>query len=610
MTAVTSQYSRAKYEPLLWTYAVLLSLSLIGILRVQDEIQRVALVDIFAVIIGVLSTAVLFYTTWKLRTTNRKVALAWFFIALSCLVWAMADTTWAVLELILHEEPFPSIADLFYLLYYPLAILGFTFMPAKVLTTSERIKNSLDLSIVFLAATMIYWYFMIGPLVVFEDTDLATVLISVAYPVFDLVLFAGLMVLLYSKQSVLTLPALLFISVSIFTQIIGDAIYGLQSISGVYASGTLLDYTWQVGIALFGLAGVVQLMTIHAGDKTEPSKYDPIIRTYLNSILTFTPYAWLVAAYALLVYTQFTLLPMSEQWIAIGIGIMLALVLIRQVVAISETTRLSKQLKAELIAREHAEDLLRQTNADLEERVVRRTNDLTAANTKLSKEVNERCIAEAQLEQSLHEKEILLKEIHHRVKNNLQIISSMLALQVSQTKEPYIANTLMDSQNRVQSMALIHDKLYQSEDLAKVDFAQYLQSLLAYLSRSFQSRQKDISVNIEAVPITLEITQAVPCALIVNELITNAYKHAYPDNTAGQITVQVCSPQEGIMQLIVSDGGVGMPANFNIAESTSLGLQMVNALVDQVDGKLEYENHNGSRFTITLPTEPLEYSKL
>ena len=604
MSAFSPQETRSKYSPVLRIYAVLLSLSLGTILLVREASLRIALSDWISAVVGLVSSAILFTTAWRLRAANQKLATAWLFLALGCFSGTLGAIVWAVLVHILHQQPFPSAADFLFPFLYIFGAVGLSLMPHGNVSASERTKNRIDLSIVFLAATMIYWNFLVGPLVMAKQANWLEVLIATAYPIFDLLLFAVVMTFLYRKPAMISLPALVLIAISNFLLIIADTFFCLQSIAGTFVSGTGMDFLFHLGIAIFGVSGIAQLRAGSPVEKPEPTDGTPALRKYLDTFLTFSPYVWLVAAYALLLYAQNKTMLMNSRWIITIIGIMMALILVRQIMAIAETRRLSKQLQTELVERQHVQELLRRSNEDLEGRVVQRTVDLTKANLWLNNEIGERRQAEAQLEQSLHEKEILLKEIHHRVKNNLQIISSMLALQVSRSQDEALANILTDSQNRIQSMALIHDKLYQSADLARIDFAQYLESLAAYLSRSFQSTHKAVNLSIQAEPVTMEITQAVPCGLIVNELVTNAFKHAYPGEAGGVIFVKVQQTDEKQVQVIIHDDGVGMPGGFNLNTSTTLGLQMVHALVEQIDGTLHYQNQQGSTFTITIPIAP------
>jgi two-component sensor histidine kinase len=200
----------------------------------------------------------------------------------------------------------------------------------------------------------------------------------------------------------------------------------------------------------------------------------------------------------------------------------------------------------------------------------------------------------------LHEKEVLLKEIHHRVKNNLQIISSLLNLQTDRVKDTGTLRALRDSQTRVHSMALIHEKLYQSKSLAKIEFGEYVQSLAKDLFRSYQRTLGNIRLNIQVDEVHLDLDYAVPCGLILNEVMSNALKYAFPNGKNGTITVELRANPNQILSLRVADDGVGLPAGLGILNNKSLGLQLVNSLVTQVEGKLEVDNSAGTAFRVSF----------
>ncbi|MBI5952256.1 MAG: PAS domain S-box protein [Chloroflexi bacterium] len=200
----------------------------------------------------------------------------------------------------------------------------------------------------------------------------------------------------------------------------------------------------------------------------------------------------------------------------------------------------------------------------------------------------------------LHEKEVLLKEIHHRVKNNLQIISSLLNLQANRVSDVQAIQTLRDSQSRVRSMSLIHEKLYQSQSLAKIDFGEYVQSLANDLFRSYRQNFSGIQLDVRADKVLLELDQAIPCGLILNELITNALKYAYADGRNGTIKVELRANPENTVTLRVADDGMGMPADFDVFNAKSLGLQLIASLVTQLDGKLELGNSRGTDYLVSF----------
>ena len=200
----------------------------------------------------------------------------------------------------------------------------------------------------------------------------------------------------------------------------------------------------------------------------------------------------------------------------------------------------------------------------------------------------------------LNEKEVLLKEIHHRVKNNLQIISSLLNLQSDQIKDTGTLRVLRDSQARVRSMALIHEKLYQSKSLAKINFGEYVQSLSRDLFRSYQRSLGDIKLNVQVDEVSLDLDYAVPCGLILNELMTNALKYAFPNRRNGSILVELRVGPNQTLSLMVADDGVGLPPGLDILKNKSLGLQLIDSLVKQIDGNLQVEKSMGTSFQISF----------
>jgi PAS domain S-box-containing protein len=210
-----------------------------------------------------------------------------------------------------------------------------------------------------------------------------------------------------------------------------------------------------------------------------------------------------------------------------------------------------------------------------------------------------------QIKSALEEKEILLREIHHRVKNNLQIISSLLSLQMIQSEESGIARMLQDSRSRVRAMALIHEKLYQSEDLARVPMAGYLQDLGRHLFSSYGVDSKHIVLRIDARDTALDVDTAIPCGLIVNELISNSLKHAFPGKEGGEIHVAVRLEEGGLGVLSVCDSGIGLPDDFDICDTQTLGLRLVSTLARQIDGTIKVDGKRGAAFQLTFrPSEP------
>jgi len=213
-----------------------------------------------------------------------------------------------------------------------------------------------------------------------------------------------------------------------------------------------------------------------------------------------------------------------------------------------------------------------------------------------------RARAEESLRASVREKETLLKEIHHRVKNNLQIVSSLHFLQSRKVDDPHAREVFREGQNRIQSMALVHERLYRTEDLARVDFGEYLQTLTSQLARSYQVPAERVQIETRTHDIRLTVNKAIPCGLIVNELVSNALKYAFPEERSGSVVVDVGpDPQRpGGLLLSVADDGVGWPAGVDFRKTQSLGLELVCSLVGQLAGTIERGEGPGTRFRIAF----------
>lgn len=249
--------------------------------------------------------------------------------------------------------------------------------------------------------------------------------------------------------------------------------------------------------------------------------------------------------------------------------------------------------------RKAALDKLEQTKAQLEEMVKERTKELSIANEELKKEIAQRKMAQEQINESLKEKIVLLREIHHRVKNNLQIVSSLLNLQAGYITDKKILEVFKESQTRIRSMALIHEKLYQSRDLDKINFSDYIQSLIKDLFSSYRSQADKINIKSETGEIFLEIDQAILCGLIVNELISNAIKHAFKGREEGEIIVKL-QEVDGEYKIIVKDNGIGFPKDINIENSETLGLQLVTSLTSQMSGHIQIISESGTKVIISF----------
>ena len=250
--------------------------------------------------------------------------------------------------------------------------------------------------------------------------------------------------------------------------------------------------------------------------------------------------------------------------------------------------------------RKQAELLLKRFNEELESQVRSRTIDLERLNTLLGNEVIQRTQAEESVRKSLHEREHLLREIHHRVKNNLQIILSLISLQSRNIKDQKLLETMREFQNRIMAMAHVHARMCRADDISRIDMSELCTFLTTSLFRSYKVDPRHIRLNVEMkdLPVTLE--SAIPLSLIINELISNSIKHAFPEGRTGEIIIAGHRKADTLV-LSFRDTGIGMPEDFDWMRSTqSLGLRLVGSLVEQLDGTIELDRSAGTAFTIVV----------
>ncbi len=224
----------------------------------------------------------------------------------------------------------------------------------------------------------------------------------------------------------------------------------------------------------------------------------------------------------------------------------------------------------------------------------------------VGRDITERKMAEDKTMKSLKEKELLLREVHHRVKNNLQIISTLLSLQSAQIKEESVNSLYRESQNRIRSIALIHENLYHSEDLASINFAGYVKNLITDLFDSYGVDSEIIKPILSIDNVIMGIETAIPCGLIINEIVSNSLKHGFKEGTDGEVELNLHETGKRRFTLTVKDNGSPFPHDFNFNSTDTLGLQLINSLVNQLDAKIELNQEN-KEFKIVF--EELKYKE-
>lgn len=219
-------------------------------------------------------------------------------------------------------------------------------------------------------------------------------------------------------------------------------------------------------------------------------------------------------------------------------------------------------------------------------------------------DLTDRVNREASLKTALNEKDVYFREIHHRVKNNLQVIDSILDLQSLNVTDAFALEVIRDCRNRIHSMALIHQHLYSSEQFSQVDVGGVLSTLTPTLFTSYGLSADRVKLTVDMEKVPMSMNAAIPCGLFMNEVISNALKHAFPDGREGTVSVQLAWHGENMAELSVTDDGVGLPPNLDVATASTLGLQLIGSLADQLHGELSVRPRNPTEFRLRIPLEP------
>jgi two-component sensor histidine kinase len=231
--------------------------------------------------------------------------------------------------------------------------------------------------------------------------------------------------------------------------------------------------------------------------------------------------------------------------------------------------------------------------------VAQRTQELEASNREVEQQRAELARSNTELAAALNAQEILLRELHHRVKNNLQVIASLFSLQARYLADPRSREIFEESRNRVFSIALAHEKLYRSKDLSRIDFSEYARNLVSHLHSNLgPSAPINVVTDIQAV--TLPVETAIPCGLVINELVTNAFKHAFPGGRSGAIRVVLREVDPARWLVAVEDDGIGLPAQISLGKTDSLGLDLVSILATQIGAEVEVTREKGTSFRLTF----------
>ncbi|MGB9980016.1 sensor histidine kinase [Methanobacterium sp.] len=661
--------------------AVLIGYISIILLLNNDNLLRVWFNDIFAPVSELLVVLCLFYVMRLSSIQGRRVQNFWLVTGIALLFYAIGDIIWAILELILHQQPFPSVADIFYMLFYFLLALNIINLPGKHLSQNKKLNSILDMSIIVVTCSVILGVFLIP--YISSSYDLNNIMIII-YLVGDFIFFLAFLRILFNDFKNFYRAPLLFLGIGILVQVITDNIYSYQFICGTYDSGGLLNAGWLLTLLFIYLAAIFKINLLINDKKCV--KFELWLHKF--NLPSYLPLFTVLIAYILVIIVNYDKISQKGLYLEITVGIIIFLVIFRQILILNENNTLYLAAKKEIKNRKKSEEALKLSNmynrslieASLDPLVtigpdgkITDVNSSTEIVTGYSRceligtsfsnyftehykaqegykkvfqngsvrdypleirnkdgisipvlynattykdesgnvigvfaaarDITEHKRAEEKLRASLNEKELLLKEIHHRVKNNMQIISSLLSLQSNYIKDNSTIHAFKESEARIRAMSLVHESIYRSDNLSSINFQNYIQTLVIGIITSYNAQLITPKFNIE--DIMLNIETAIPCGLIVTELVTNSIKYAFSKD-GGVINVEFTRKLDKL-RLVVSDNGIGLPEPLLNEKSDSLGISLVKMLVNQLEGELKIDSTNGTVFTIIF--KELEYAE-
>lgn len=578
----------------------------------KDLPLRMASNDILVPIIDGLATISLFSVAFNIALKPR-IRNAWMLVALGMLSYTLADASRSIIEISLHQHPFPSVADVFYLATYPLVALGIFLMPATPMSRWDKSRTILDMMIISTTAILLYWLFIIGPSIEADGDFSLPLLISFAYiiyPIMDMVLIFSLIFLLFRKLiPEVDLRAILLLAVGLLIMITGDAIYVFQAAQNTYATGNLLETSFLAAIVFYGLAGISQ-NTRSTVTSPNSQKHEFILGQ--TNWFRYLPYAAVGITYALLVWTYLYritfLLP-----VLCSLGSIILLVLVRQILVVEENIQLYRSAQKEISDRKKAENNLKKAHDELERQVLDRTSEL------------EKAYIDLKYDDEIKSEFILTTS--HELRTPLTIISSYIQMfevgmlgemTPAQMDKIQVIGTQLD-----RTIKLVEDmldttmlelkklKIYKSpariEEIAK--------SVLEDISRLAENKKKILSLKIETPLPKIDLDER-RINQVFNILLTNAIKFT-PDG--GNIEVRIRDDEFDI-RVSISDNGTGIRKEYQdkifqkffigkgrslIRESQGmgLGLAIAKGIVESHEGNIwvESEPGIGSTFLFTIP---------
>ena len=588
-------------------------------LTANDLGLRTNINDIFSFILSLGAAIGMFYVAYRFRDI-RHIRLAWALLGGGISIVTVGAIIFAVLDA-QGLGTFPSVADVFYLAFYPIFGAGLLLMSWTSLSKLQFVKSLMDVAIVMLTALLIFWIVLIAPtLAVEKNASPLTILVAVAYPIFDWALIFAILRLLYSGPGYTHPVALLLLALASIGQVFFDGAFLAQALAGTYIPGEWLDTFYILNFSLLLLVIVYQLAAQPKGTK---------IRLPINTAYpqfrwaVYIPNLWAVIAYLVLVWAHHNTLPISFEMLSWIVGGILGLVIARQIVAFQENARLGRELQAELVERRSAEDSIRKLNEELEVRVLERTTALTQEIAEREQLEAEREKLIVELEAKNNELERFTYTVSHDLKSPLLTIRGFLGYLEKDVQASNAEHVQVDILRIVEATNKMQRLLNELLDLSRigrmmnppvdVSFNLIVQEVVELVHGSLTERCVHLTVAENMPIVTGDRTRLVQ---VVQNLIDNAIKfmggQEYPHIEIGQ-----CGEEDGKPVFFVKDNGMGIPPEhhdriFGIfnkldpkAEGTGIGLSLVKRIIEAHCGRIwvESEMGQGSIFYFSLPSD-------
>lgn len=654
------------------SWALLLMVTFLVFTLFTFSLRNTVLTPLYITIVipiaSFLLLALMVYATWWTYKNNEKVLKTWMLVTAGLFLYFMANFLYFLLRDYLGLISLPSLVDTLYIVAYPLLMLGILTLMEKPYRL--KLKSFLDSIIVSVSVMFIIWFPLIWPVIEPSQPDTVTMIFSLSYLFLDLLLLLVTQVVLFSEKKKISTISLFLVSLGIFSQVVGDMVFAYQVVVPNLLYLWLANTFYTLTIILIALAVLSYINKVEMDIKNKLSFYSAL--SPYNDWISYLPLVLVLFTYSLLIITT------PDAALIWGVGIIVVLVILRQVIFLNDLKRAQITLKRnkEVISKRkeqldfitsnmldiisesdangvlkyvspstqqllgyHPQELVghslyelihpddrekvrqaikKSSNATEELRVESRlktaegkyiwieTTGKPVVDEKgfrgfiySGRDITEQKKSAEYIKKSLEEKEALLREIHHRVNNNLQVISSLLSLQSDNVRDPRDHELFVESQNRVRSMAMIHEKLYQSDKFNSINFRDYLKTLINRLIYDYSQDLGHIDLELDIENVELNIETSVPCGLIINELVSNSLKHAFPQGRNGKIIVKFHKIKDKYV-LMVGDNGIGPLEKSVLESSKKLGFNLVKSLIKQLDASLEILESEGTLYRITF----------